>query len=314
MSTTPARTRDDAAAPPRRRPITLAFMNQKGGVGKTTTVVNVAAAMAQRGRRVLVIDMDPQAHASLHLGHDPAELDGSVYDVLLEPSLVSDAIVKSRENLAVLPAEVDLAAAEVELATGDDRHGRLTTAIDLVASDFDVVMIDCPPSLGLLTLNALAAADSVIVPMQAHFLALQGVSKLLETVQLMSQKVNPRLRVAGVVLCMHDEQTTHGREVVADLDAFFEQAAGSNLPWAGGRVFRPGVRRNIKLAESPSFGQTIFEYAPAAPGAEDYAELAKVILNVVCDPHHASAATEQPEPALPEVQVRPAPTTAAASA
>ncbi|MEM9084033.1 MAG: ParA family protein, partial [Planctomycetota bacterium] len=145
---------------------------------------------------------------------------------------------------------------------------------------YDFIMIDCPPSLGLLTLNGLAAAREVLIPMQAHFLALQGVGKLLETVQMVGQQVNPALRVAGVTLCMHDEQARHTREVVADLEAFFDQARGTGLPWDGAQVFRPAVRRNIKLAECPSFGQTVYEYDKSCAGAKDYAELARVLIEV----------------------------------
>ena len=272
---------------PLARPHTLtriiAMMNQKGGVGKTTTTVNLAAGVAQLGRSTLLIDLDPQAHATLHLGiadaganrPDAASPDApSVYDVLHDPSLAPSAVVASRPLLGVLPAVTDLAAAETELAGASDRQQRLSAAIELLKRRFEFIFIDCPPSLGLLTLNALAAAREVIVPMQAHFLALQGVGKLLETVHLVGRGVNPRLRVSGVVLCMHEETTKHAREVVADIENFFKQSREQDVPWRGARVHRPPVRRNIKLAECPSFGKTIFEYAPGCPGAQDYGALA----------------------------------------
>ncbi|MCW5777123.1 MAG: ParA family protein [Phycisphaeraceae bacterium] len=257
----------------------VALMNQKGGVGKTTTAVNLGAALARTGLRTLLIDLDPQAHATLHLGVDTRTLDGSVYDALLDSSIDPSSLVhRVAENLFVLPAVTDLAAAETELATVPDRQQRLTATIRRLAPAYDAILIDCPPSLGLLTVNALAAAHEVLVPMQAHFLALQGVSKLLETVTAISTSINPRLRVLGVVLCMHDANTTHTQEVVADLDAFFEQHRGTKAPWADARVFRPPVRRNIKLAECPSFGQTVFDYAPGAAGATDYLALAEAIV------------------------------------
>lgn len=256
---------------------TIALMNQKGGVGKTTTTVNLAAALAAEGRRTLLIDLDPQAHATLHLGVEPGD-EPTVYDAIVDPSQGGAAIRETRPNLDLLPAVVDLAAAESELASAPDRNRRLTTALAPVTARYEFILMDCPPSLGLLTLNALAAAREVIIPMQAHFLALQGVGRLMETVRVVGQTVNPRLRISGVVLCMHEETSRHTREVVADLDAFFEGARDTDAPWRSARVLRPPIRRNIKLAEAPSFGQTVFEYAPTAPGAADYRALAQGLI------------------------------------
>ncbi|MEL6328556.1 MAG: ParA family protein [Planctomycetota bacterium] len=256
----------------------IAMMNQKGGVGKTTTTVSLAAAFARAGRRTLVIDLDPQAHASMHLGVEPSEDVGSIYDLIIGGE-ASRCAVEARENLWVVPGETDLAGAESELADASDRHARLRRGLDAMRGRFDFVLIDCPPSLGHLTLNGLVAAGEVIIPMQAHFLALQGVGKLLETVQIVRGGLNPRLTVSGVVLCMHDKQATHAQEVVEDIRNFFESAAEQpESPWHEARVFEPAIRRNIKLAECPSFGQTIFEYAPTAAGAEDYEALARAML------------------------------------
>ncbi|MCL4741971.1 MAG: ParA family protein [Phycisphaerales bacterium] len=284
----------------------VALMNQKGGVGKTTTAVNLGAALARTGLRTLLIDLDPQAHATLHLGVDPSTIGGSVYDALLDPLIDPGSLVqRAADNLFVLPSVTDLAAAETELATVPDRQRRLSATIGRLAPAYDAILIDCPPSLGLLTINALAAAHEVLVPMQAHFLALQGVSKLLETVTAVSASVNPRLRVLGVVLCMHDANTTHTQEVVADLDAFFEQHRGTSSPWADARVFRPPVRRNIKLAECPSFGQTVFDYAPGAAGAADYLALAQAIVHAWNGPADRHA---PPQPEIRVVATHAAPT------
>jgi chromosome partitioning protein len=264
---------------------TIALINQKGGVGKTTTSVNLAAGLARLGRPTLLVDLDPQAHATLHLGVDGV-VGPTVYDVITDPDGVdiAAAMRQARDNLAVIGAETDLAAAEGELSPAADRLGRLKRGLDRAAAHaagagkpLQFILIDCPPSLGLLTLNALAAAREVFIPMQAHFLALQGVSKLLETVGMVGRSVNPRLHVTGVVLCMHDTASTHVKEVVADLDSFFEGSRTQDVPWRAARVYKPAVRRNIKLAECPSFGQSIFDYAPACPGATDYEQLAGVL-------------------------------------
>ncbi len=259
---------------------TIALMNQKGGVGTTTTTVNLAASFARAGRPTLIIDLDPQAHASLHVGVDPAQCEHTVYDVLLDDdvSAAGDAVKQAAENLYIIPSTTDLAAAESELANVSNRTRRLEAAIASLADRFEFVLIDCPPSLGLLTINALTAAREVIIPMQAHFLALQGVSKLLETVRMIAAQTNPRLRVTGVALCMHDTSSSHTKEVVADLESFLDAGRDQDTPWKFARVLRPAIRRNIKLAECPSFGQTIFDYAPDAPGSVDYAALGGALL------------------------------------
>ena len=260
-------------------PRIIAMLNQKGGVGKTTTTVNLGAGLAAAGRRVCLIDLDPQAHLTLHLGVDPERMEHSVYDLMIDPDVpAAAAILKVRDGLDVVPAEVDLAATEVELAHHPHRQGILQGKFAPLLSQYDVVLIDCPPSLGLLTLNALTLAKEVIVPMQAHFLALQGVGKLLETVGLVCRSVNPDLVVSGIVLCMHEGQTTLAKEIVADLEGFFEQCRDEAVPWRQCRLLRPPIRRNIKLAEAPSFGQTIFDYAPWCPGAIDYRLLAEGVI------------------------------------
>ena len=267
-----------SVSPPR----IIALMNQKGGVGKTTTTVNLGAAIASRGLRVCLIDLDPQAHLSLHFGINPDDVQLSVYDLLIDETANADeAVINVRPNIDVIASEVDLAAAEPELAAIDDRQQILRWKFAPIAGNYDVVLLDCPPSLGLLTMNALALASEVVVPMQAHFLSLQGVGKLLETVGLVCRSVNPSLRVTGIILCMHEGQTTLAREIVSDLESFFEHArtSGSDAPWRDCQVLLPPIRRNIKLAEAPSFGQTIFDYEPTCRGASDYLALAEAILS-----------------------------------
>lgn len=264
-------------------PRIIALMNQKGGVGKTTTAVNLGAGLAQQGQRVLMIDLDPQAHLSLHLGIDPDELEAesagkSMYHLLADAETTAAEIVQQTEDgVAVLPAEVSLAGVEAELAdrvvTGAAQTVLKTKCRDLTRQ-FDTVIIDCPPSLGLLTINALTLAQEVIVPMQAHFLALQGLGKLLETITMLRRGINTDLLVSGIVLCMHERQTILANEVINDLNGFLEGARGGDAPWRDAVVYDPPIRRNIKLAEAPSFGQSIFRYAPDCHGAEDYATLA----------------------------------------
>ena len=276
---------------------TLAIINQKGGVGKTTTVANLGAAIAARGHRLCLIDMDPQAHLTLHVGLEPGQHTPGVYQVLTDGASVSDAAVKIDDNLSTIPAVIDLAAAETELVTVVGREQILNDQLSAADADYDFAMIDCPPSLGLLTLNALAAADYVFIPLQAHFLALQGLGMLLETVSLVQQRINPRLKVGGVILCMHERQTRLAGEVVADIEEFLQAARGTDVPWADAGIFETPIRRNIKLAECPSYGKTIFDYDPYSNGAMDYDGLAEEFMSFFMpEKIEAKAPAEEIEP------------------
>jgi chromosome partitioning protein len=280
----------------------IAMMNQKGGVGKTTTTVNLGAALAELGQRVCLIDLDPQAHLTINYGIEPADDVTSLYDVLVDERSLLEAVHKAGDNIALVPSTIDLAAAEIELVSILGRETLLKKRLESAraagkgAFDFDFLLLDCPPSLGLLTINALAAAHEVIIPMQAHFLALQGVAKLLETVQLVGKRMNPGLKVSGIVLTMYDAQTKLSIEVVEELKGFIESARGKALPWAEARIFQSKIRRNIKLAESPSFGQHILSYEPTSNGAADYRALAKEVLAM-----SAPAGGEAAEPPTPLV-------------
>src|SRR3954452_18920921 len=257
----------------------IAVLNQKGGVGKTTSTVNLAAALAAEGHRTLVLDLDPQAHATLHLGLLPGRSGPSLYEVLTDNLPLDRVRREVAPNLFVCGSHIDLAGAELELLGTVGREVILRDQLDADTESFDYVLMDCPPSLSVLTLNALCAAREVLIPLQAHFLALHGLSKLLETINLVSKRVNRELKVGGIVLCLYDAGTRLGGEVIEDLDRFFEgrRSATAGSPWADAQVFRTRIRRNIRLAECPSFGQSIFQYAPSSRGAEDYASLAAEI-------------------------------------
>ena len=239
--------------------------------------------MAAAGRRVMLLDLDPQAHATLHLGLMPDPNVPSIYDVLTGTTAIVEARRQVSENLWVVGSHIDLAAAEVELVGVVGREVVLRDKLleDAQAADappFDFLLIDCPPSLGILTLNALAAVEEVFLPLQPHFLALHGLSKLLETIDLVARRINERLRLSGIVFCLYESGTRLAGEVGRDVEAYFEAQRGKRAPWADVQMFATRIRRNIRLAEAPSFGQSIFQYAPDSHGAEDYKQLAGEVI------------------------------------
>ena len=252
----------------------IALMNQKGGVGKTTTTLNLGAALARRGMRVLLVDLDPQANLTVHLDVDPAAIERSIYDVLLGRAALAEALRPTGTlGLDLVPASVDLAGAEMELVSVVGREQLLRGAVDALvgppaaADPYDFLLVDCPPSLGLLSVNALTAVREVIVPLQAEFFALQGMARLRDVVALVEKRLNPGLSILGILPSMVDSRTTLSREVLAEIRSFF-----------GAAVFGTAIRRNVKLAEASSHGKTVFEYAADSNGAADYAALAEEVL------------------------------------
>ncbi len=256
---------------------TIAVLNQKGGVGKTTTVANTAAALATSGSRVVAIDLDPQAHLTIHLGLEPQIVEAGSYKILTQSAQFEEQIMLVRPNLWLLPANINLVGAESELVSVVGRETILREAIESSEDKFDYCLIDCAPSLGLLTLNALAAAEEVLIPLQPHFLALQGFGQLLQTVDLVNKRINPNLKVKGILLCMFDSRASLPNEVRADIEQFLNDARGTNSAWAEAQILSTFIRRNIKLAEAPSYGKTIFEYEPNCHGAEDYQKVAQFV-------------------------------------
>ncbi len=262
----------------------IAVLNQKGGVGKTTTVANTAAALAASGKKVVTIDLDPQAHLTIHLGIEPQTVVSGSYRVLTQAAKFESEIMMVRPNLWLLPANIDLVGAESELVSVVGRETILREAIEASEEYFDYCMIDCAPSLGLLTLNALAAAEEVLIPLQPHFLALQGFGKLLQTIELVNRRINPNLKVKGILLCMFDSRASLPKEVKTDIENFLRNARGTNSAWAEAQVLPTFIRRNIKLAEAPSYGKTIFEYEPNCNGAQDYQQVAEFLLGILAEP------------------------------
>ena len=267
VSKLPPATGAEEAPTPLELPRVIAIANQKGGVGKTTTTVNLGAALAEMGFRVLVVDLDPQGNASTGLGLSPRDLEGSIYDVLLANASMDDIVEPtSLKNLFVAPATIELAGADIELVSTMSREHRLRKAIDSVRDSYDIVLIDCPPSLGLLTVNGLTAADDVIVPIQCEYYALEGLGQLLHNVSLVRVNLNPSLEVRGIVLTMYDARTTLAGQVVDEVRSHF-----------GSKVYKTVVPRVVRLSEAPSFGQSIITFDPTSKGAKAYRELAKEV-------------------------------------
>lgn len=269
--------------------IVVSIMNQKGGVGKTTTAVNLGVAIAAHGRRVLLIDLDPQANLGTHLGVESPAGSPTIYDVLVKDEALADVIRPTvEEGVDCVSSNIDLSAAELELVSMVGRETLLRDALERLAREatqgYDYVLIDCPPSLGVLSINALAAASRVLVPLQAEFFALQGMAKLIEVIDLVQRRLNPRVYLSGIVACKVDRRPRLTQEVLAEVQKYF-----------GDRLMRTQIRPNVKLAEAPSFGMSVLSYAPESNGAADYRQLAREFLEL---PIESDDAPESQTPAV----------------
>ena len=246
----------------------IAVANQKGGVGKTTTTINLGAAMAESGQRVLMVDLDPQANATTGLGIPNRGPQTSIYEVMLQQTTISEVICTTEvPNLEVVPSSLALAGAEIELVTAFSREHRLDRALETVADDYDIILIDCPPALGLLTINALVAAGEVLVPIQCEYYALEGLGQLVGNVELVKENLNPDLEVSTIALVMYDARTNLSKQVADEVRSFF-----------GDKVCRQVIPRSVRLSEAPSFGQPITVFDPTCRGAIAYRQLAKEVL------------------------------------
>ncbi|ADX70969.1 ParA family protein [Lactobacillus helveticus] len=246
----------------------ISVANQKGGVGKTTTTINLAASIADHGYRVLIVDIDPQGNATSGLGIEKSEIDQDIYNVLIDEILIQDTIHHtSTAKLDMVPATINLSGAETELISMMARETRLKSSLDAISDQYDFVFIDCPPSLGQLSINAFTASDSILIPVQSEYYAMEGLSQLLNTIRLVQKHFNKDLGVEGVLLTMLDARTNLGAEVVKEVQSYFSK-----------KVYKTIIPRITKLAEAPSYGQPITEYAPRSRGAKVYDDLAKEVL------------------------------------
>lgn len=248
---------------------TIVVANQKGGVGKTTTAINLAASLAELGKKVLVVDMDPQGNTTSGLGIDKEQAENTVYELMLEECSVEDAIMESEyKNLSVLPSNINLAAAEIELVGAEEKEYILKKEIDKVKKNYDFVLIDCPPSLSMLTINAMCAADTVLVPIQCEYYALEGLSQLIHTINLVQDRLNPDLEIEGVVFTMYDARTNLSLQVVENVKNNLDQ-----------NIYKTIIPRNVRLAEAPSYGMPITRYDKRSTGAESYRRLAEEVIH-----------------------------------